>query len=149
MKKLFIYYSQSGNGDSLCELMKAKGFDIIKVETVKPIKKMNFFRILRYGGEAMMKKKRPIKPIDLRLEEYDHVFIGSPIWNDRLATPILALLSEFEFDKEITKFILYSGGGSAKHAEAQLKQTGFKWDPIVLKQPLKYPDEAKEALEHL
>ena len=35
MKKLFIYYSLSGNGDFLAEHLKEKGYDLRKVEEKK------------------------------------------------------------------------------------------------------------------
>ena len=147
MKKYFIYYSNSGNGDFLADLLKRSDVSLIKVEPKKHIKKMNFFRIIRYGGEAMMKKKMPIQNLDLILASDDIVLVGSPIWNDRLATPILTLLDKYEFDKKTTKFVLYSGGGKANHAIKQLQKMGFESTPIVLKQPLSYKDEAKAALK--
>ena len=147
MKKYFIYYSNSGNGDFVAEALKRSDVSLIKVEPKKHIKKMNFFRIIRYGGEAMMKKKMPIQQLDLILDSDDIVVIGSPIWNDRLSTPILTLLDKYEFDKKTTRFVLYSGGGKATHAEKQIAKMGFEKKAIVLKEPKKYSEEAKALLK--
>ena len=38
--KYFIYYSASGNGDFIAEKLKEKGYEPLKVEMVKPIKKI-------------------------------------------------------------------------------------------------------------
>lgn len=150
MKKVFAFFSCTGNGDFLSTLFKEKEYEIHKVETLKPFKKMNFFRIFRYGYLAATEKELPIKDLELVFNrEDDEVVIGSPIWNDRLANPVLTLLNRFDFNKDTTLFVLYAGGGKAKHAEAQLKKLGFKREPIILKQPLSYQDDAREALKDL
>lgn len=147
MKKYFIYYSHSGNGDFLAELLTKSDVSLIKIQPKKHIKKMGFFRILKYGGLAMMGKRTPIQNIDLVLDKEDVVVIGSPIWNDRIATPILTLLDKYEFDKKTTQFVFYSGGGEAKHAIKQITKLGFEKEAIVLKQPLSNKEEAKEKLK--
>lgn len=149
MKKLFIYFSWTGNGDYIASLLGEKEYETHKVETLKPMKKMNFFRIFKYGYLAATEKKIAIKDIDLIIKDDDEVVIASPIWNDRLSNPILTLLTKFEFNKESTQFVLYSGGGKAEHAKAQLKKLGFKKEAIVLKQPLSNKDETIEALKNL
>lgn len=147
MKKYFIYYSYTGNGDFVADTLKRSDLSIIKIEPKKHMKKINFFRILRYGGEAMFKKKMPIQSLDLILDKDDVVIIGSPIWNDRLSTPILTLLDKFEFDKKTTKFIFYAGGGEANHAEKQIAKMGFEQKAVILKEPKKYMEEAAIALK--
>ena len=149
MKKYFIYYSYTGNGDFVADTLKRSDVSLIKIEPKKHMKKINFFRILRYGGEAMFKKKMPIQSLDLELSSDDIVVIGSPIWNDRLSTPILTLLDKYEFDKKTTKFIFYAGGGKADHAEKQIAKMGFERKAIVLKEPKKYNEEAKLLLKDI
>lgn len=149
MKKLFVYYSWTGNGDYLASILGEKEYETHKVETLKPMKKMNFFRIFHYGFLAGTGKLVKIKDLDLLVNPDDQVVIGSPVWNDRLSNPILTLLKRFEFNKESTQFVLYSGGGKAEHAKTQLEKLGFKKTPIVLKQPLSNKDETIEALKNL
>ena len=147
MNKLFIYFSWTGNGDYLAS--ELKDYEAHKVEMIKPLKKCNFFRIFRFGFLASTEKKLPIKEMELNLSQDDQVVIGSPIWNDRLANPILTLLSKYDFNKETTQFVLYAGGGKADHAKVQLEKLGFKKEPIVLKQPLQNIEATKEALKNL
>ena len=145
--KYFVYFSNSGNGDFLAEHLKEFGYQIIKVEPTKPLKKMNFFRILKYGGQAMENKKMPIKDIDLLLKENDEVVIGSPIWNDRLSTPINSLLANFSFDKNKTRFILYPAGKDTSKSLKQIKNLGFELTPTVIPYPKKYQKESIALLE--
>ena len=43
MKKYFVYFSFTGNGDFLASLLKEKGYEPVKLELVKPVKKIGFF----------------------------------------------------------------------------------------------------------
>lgn len=147
--KYFIYFSATGNGDFLAELLKEQGYQPIKIEMVKPIKKVGFFAILRYGGRAMLNKKEKIKDVELELKEDDEVVIGSPIWNDRLSTPVNALLTKIEFNKKTTKFILYPAGEGTKKSLSQIAKLGFTQLPLVISYPLKKQEQAKELLKSL
>ena len=144
--KYFVYFSWSGNGDFIANFLKEKGYEPVKVETLKQLGKVNFFRIFKYGFKAMGAKKTPIKEINLDLKEDDIVVIGSPIWNDRLSTPINSVLSQFEFNKENTKFILYPAGETTNKSFEQIANLGFVEMPIVYAHPLKSQDKAEELL---
>ena len=145
--KYFIYFSATGNGDYIASLLEEKGYQLVKVEMAKPIKKVGFGFILRYGGEASINKKAKIKDLSFELKEDDEVTIGTPLWNDRLSTPINTVLANYNFNKETTKFIFYLGGSSAKAAKKRLIKLGFKQEPLVIYQPLKNQEETKKLLE--
>ena len=145
--KYFVYYSNSGNGDYIAEILKEYGFKPLKIETLKPLKKMNFFRIIKYGGQAMSNKKTPIKDLSLDLKENDEVVVGSPIWNDRLSTPVNSFLAKYSLNKETTGFILYPAGKTTKKSLERIKKMGFVLPPVVVPYPKKYQEEAHKLLE--
>ena len=147
--KYFVYFSASGNGDFIANFLKEKGYEIVKVETLKPFGKVNFFRILKYGFRAGAQKKEKIKELNLELKEDDEVVIGSPIWNDRLSTPINTVLDKIEFNKETTKFIVYPAGDKAVKVVGQLEKLGFKNKPIIYQNPLNFQDKIEEVLKEL
>ena len=147
--KYFVYYSNSGNGDLVADVLKGYGYNIVKIETVKPLKKMNFFRILKYGGQAMMKKKTPIKPLDLNLKEDDVVVVGSPIWNDRLSTPINSFLDQYSLNKKTTRFVLYPAGQTTNKSRELLKKAGYELEAIVTPYPKKNKEATIKLLEVL
>ena len=147
--KYFVYYSATGNGDYLAQLLEEKGYTPIKVEMVKPIGKIGFFKIIKYGGHAMQKRKAPIKDLNINFKEEDEVVIGSPIWNDRLSTPINAVLAKLPLNKETTKFILYPAGEGTKKSIKQLSDLGFKIAPLVISYPLKKQEQARQLLENI
>ena len=144
--KYFIYFSASGNGDLIADYLKDKGYQPVKVEMVKPIKKVGFFTILKYGFRAGGNKKEKIKELNLDLKSEDEVIIGSPIWNDRLSTPINAVLDQFSFNKENTRFILYPAGEGTKKSFEQLEKLGFIQKPIVFSNPKKNQEKMQEIL---
>lgn len=145
--KYFVYYSNSGNGDYVAEILKEYGYKAMKIETVKPLKKMNFFRIIKYGGQAMSNKKAQIIDLSLQLKDNDEVVVGSPIWNDRLSTPVNAFLAKYSLNKETTGFILYPAGKTTKKSLERIKKMGFVLPPVVVPYPKKYKEEAKELLK--
>ena len=147
MKKYFVYYSATGNGDFLAELLKEAGYEPVKVETIKPMGKVGFFKILHYGGQAMLGKKAKIKDLDLEFKDDDQVVVGSPIWNDRLSTPINAVLAKYSFNKERTGFVLYPAGEGTSKSFEQIKKLGFVKEPVVISYPLKKQDVAKELVK--
>ena len=149
MSKYFVYYSATGNGDYLAELLKEASYEPIKVEMVKPMGKVGFFKILHFGGQAMLNKKAKIQEVDLKLKSDDKVVIGSPIWNDRLSTPINALLAKFDFNKETTQFVLYPAGESTKKSFEQIKKLGFINEPVVISYPLKKQEQARELIKKI
>ena len=149
MNKYFIYFSLTGNGDFLASELKQYGYTPVKVEMVKKIKKVGFFFILRYGGRATFNKKEKIQPLNLELKEDDVVVIGSPIWGDRLSTPINTVLKQLSFRKDTTRFVLYPAGEDTKKSLQKLAKLGFTQEPIVISNPLKKMDEAKEILKKL
>lgn len=145
--KYFVYFSLTGNGDFIAEYLKEKGYEPIKIEMVKTPKKIGFFTILKYGGRAMSNKKEDIADIPLFIKDEDEAIIGSPIWNDRLSTPINTILDKITFNKETTKFILYPAGEGTKKSFKQIEKLGFTSVPIVISNPLKNKDKVSELLK--
>ena len=149
MNKYFIYFSATGNGDFLAEELKQYGYTPVKVEMKKPIKKVGFWFIFHYGGRATFQKKEKIKPFSLDLKEDDLVVVGSPIWGDKLSTPINTVLSQLSLNKDTTRFVLYPAGEGTKKSLFQISKLGFTQEPIVISYPLKKTDAAKELLKKL
>ena len=149
MGKYFVYFSITGNGDFIAQELEKKGYQPVKIELIKPIKKVGFGMILNYGGRAMFGKREKIKEISLELQNDDLVIVGSPIWNDRLSTPVLTVLDKFAFNKESTRFILYPAGKETKKSFKQIKKMGFVLEPIVSPYPLKNQEQTIELIKNL
>ncbi len=135
MKKIFIYYSLSGNGDIIADYLNAKNIEIRKVKPVKELPKSMVFRILTGGFLAGINHEEKLINFDNNIKDYDEIIIGSPIWNGRLSCPINTVLKEIDLDNKKIIFILYSGSGKATKTEKKLKEKYKNVKIIVLKEP--------------
>jgi multimeric flavodoxin WrbA len=95
----------------------------------------------------MTKKREKINELKIDLHDDDLVIVGSPIWNDRLSTPINTILDKIVFNKETTRFILYPAGEGTKKSFKQIEKLGFKKEPLVISNPLKNKDKVSDLLK--
>ena len=144
MKKLFLYFSLTGNGDLVAEHLKAKGFEIRKVEMKRRLPKSFFFGVLTGGFLAGLGVKSKLKEYDRNIEGYDEIIIGSPIWNGRFSSPLNRLLKEVDFKGKKIRFVFTAGSGEGKHALEKASKLYPGVECIFLKEPKKYPQELEK-----
>ena len=145
MAKVFIYYSNSGNGDVVAQYLKEKGFEIRKVQTDYKLSKNLFLAMMKGGFGAAVGKKAKLIDYDGDVSAYDEVSIGSPVWNDRLPPPVNSVLKYTDLKGKKVTFILYSGGGECKRAVEKL--TGLYPEAKMIN--IKQPSENKEQLNKI
>ena len=144
MKKLFIYYSLSGNGDCVAEYLSKNGFDVRRVQTAKKMPESFALQILKGGFSAGIGKKEKLKEYDRDVSGYDMICIGSPVWNGRITPAVNTVISELPLDGRDVCFILYAGGGEAPKAEKKIRKTVGGAGVVVLKEPKKDENELKK-----
>ena len=145
MKKLFIYYSQTGNGDLVSK--KLEGYDLRKVEMKKKMPKSFFFLIMSGGFLAGIKAKAKLIDFDSDVSSYDEIVIGSPIWNGRLTPAINTVLRDVNLDNKKVSFLLWSGSGEGKGAVKLINKKYPSSKIVIMKEPKKYEDELKKTEE--
>ncbi|MBO5530523.1 MAG: hypothetical protein J5970_03915 [Bacilli bacterium] len=138
MKKIFIYFSLTGSGDIVSDYMKKNGYDIRKVISKNKYPKKMFPLMMVGGFKALTKMKDKLIDFDSNIDDYDEIVIGTPIWFDRVSSPINSVLSKLDLSNKKVSFILYSASGDAKKATERLKDIG---DITILKEPKKYKEE--------
>jgi len=149
MKKLFIYYSLSGNGDYVANYLSKNGIDNRKVKTLKEMPKSFFLRILKGGFLAGINYKAKLKDFDNSIDEYDEIIIGSPIWNGKISCPINTVLDSLDLSGKILSFILYSGSGKAPKTSNMLNEKYNNVKIINLIEPKKNEESMKKELEKI
>lgn len=147
MKKLFLYYSLTGNGDIVADYLKGCGYDIRKIEVKKSLPNAFFLRMMVGGFKALIGKKEKLINYNNDISKYDEVVIGSPIWNSRLSTPVKTALEMTSFTDKKVNFILYSGGGESPKATEYIKGKYPTAKIINLKEPKSNIDEMNNKLE--
>ena len=148
MSKLFIYYSLSGNGDIIADLLNQNGYDIRKVTPKKKLKN-NFFGIFRGGFYAGLNKKFKLVDYDNNVSNYDEIVIGSPIWNSKFSCPINTVLNVTDLSNKKISFILYSGSGEATKALDKINDNYKNAKVVILKEPKKHNEELKKLEEFI
>lgn len=143
MKKIFIYYSLTNNGDVVADVFKEKGYEIRKVVTKKKYPNNKFLMIMAGGYKATFNKKDKLLEFDSDISNYNKVVIGSPIWNDRLSAPINSVISLLDLKNKDLSFVFYSASGKGDHAKEKVKDL-FGADSIILKEPKVNRDELKK-----
>ena len=147
MRKIFIYYSFSNNGEAVSNYLKNKGYDIRRIKVKKDLPNNFFLSILTGGYKSLVNYKEKLVDFDNNIDDYDEILIGSPIWNDRLSSPITTLLDNINLEDKRIKFILYSGSGQGKHANEFIKSRYPNANIIHLKEPKKNKEELNKISE--
>ncbi len=145
MKKIFIYYSLSGNGDIVANYLRDKGYEIRKVDTKEQLPKSMILRIIIGGYKAMINHKDKLLDFDNNIEDYNEVVIGSPIWNSRLSSPINSILDNISLEGKKLTFILYSGSGKDNKAMEILKTKYPDSNIINIREPKKNRKELENV----
>ena len=139
MKKVFIYYSLTGNGDLVANIYKDKGYEIRKVINKTKYSKKMFPLMMKGGRRALFKKKDKIE-FNNDISNYDEIVIGSPIWFDRLSPALNSILSKLDLTDKNVNFVFYSGSGEGNKAKEEINKL-YNKDITILKEPKKYNEE--------
>lgn len=145
MKKLFVYYSMTGNGDLVSETFKEKGYDIRKVINKTKYSKKMFPLMMKGGYRALFRKKDKVE-FNNDISNYKEIVIGSPIWFDRLSPALNSILSKLDLKDKNINFVLYSGSGEGNKAKEEINKR-YNTNIIILKEPKKYKEELSKIGE--
>ncbi|MCF7795856.1 flavodoxin [Patescibacteria group bacterium] len=109
MKSLIIFYSLTGNCRKIAkELNKKYPSDIIELKLKRGFKKpkMNFINMLIGGFQAITKKTPDIKNLDINLNNYDQIILGTPVWASTMSPAIRTFLKKHNIENK--KIIIFS-----------------------------------------
>ena len=148
MKRIFIYYSLTGNGDKVANELMTKGIDIRKVITKSKPPKTMFGSIMKGGFLAGINYKSKLVDFNNDISSYDEVIIGTPIWNSRFSCPINTVLSKLDLSNKKLTFILYSASGKDNKAMIKINKLYPEAKIINLCEPNKHEEEMKEIINN-
>lgn len=147
MKKLFIYYSFTGNGDVVAEIMKEKGYDIRKVIMKKKMPKTFFSQMMVGGLLAGLGSTDKLVNYNPNVSEYEEIVIGSPIWNGRIPPATNGVLKQTDLSNKKVTFVFYSGSGEGTKALLKVNNLYPDAKVVFLKEPKKYKEELEKLKE--
>ena len=147
MKKLFIYFSLSGNGDLVAEHLKNKGYDIRKVEEKHKPSKIFFLRVLGGGFRAGLGLKGKLINYDNDISNYEEIVLGSPIWNGKFPPAINSVIAQTDFTNKKMTILFYSGSGEMPKAVKKVYKLFPDATIINLKEPKSHEQEFEKIVE--
>lgn len=111
LKVLIVYYSLEGNtkliGQSIANAVNA---DIFELETKKEIKSQGFMKYFWGGKQVMMKEQPELLPFNKDIENYDILFLGTPVWAWNYAPAFNTFFSKTKLkNKKIALFCCHGG----------------------------------------
>ena len=110
-KNLIVYFSVSNNTKALAEMIhKNIESDIVSIEAVKPYSKLFMFRTIRAKREQSKDKRPEFEELNLKLEDYNNIFIGYPIWWYTLPMIMYSFFDKYDLSgKTIIPFNTHEG----------------------------------------
>ena len=158
MKSLVVYYSLTGKTRLVAQVIaEALNATLVEIKETKP-RKPGPLLYLTGGFAAMTNRGSKINPIDADLEQYEMIFIGSPIWGSRPAPAINSFVYTTNFEgRSIIPFFTMGGDNSEKalaNIKAKIERSHGKVEGSFAVTSDKVSDEgiiarAKEAMENV
>ncbi len=111
MKKLVVYYSYTGNTKKIAEEVKNKlNCDILELEPETPFSDDYDEVVEEYQNNSIDNKEVPIKDINVNLDEYDEIIIGTPVWWYTVSPVVVTFLKKYDLsDKKVYPFATNAG----------------------------------------
>ncbi|MBN2518672.1 MAG: NAD(P)H-dependent oxidoreductase [Candidatus Altiarchaeota archaeon] len=113
MKTLVVYYSRSGTtrtvGEAIAEKLKCDKEEIIDMK-----KRRGVIGWLKAGKEGKQGKTTKIKPLAKKVNDYDLVIVGTPVWAGNMSPATRTFLEENKKDIKKTAFFATFGGSEGK-----------------------------------
>jgi len=122
MKVLIAFYSFEGNTRLLARTMaKPLEADLLEIKPVKEHKSTGFTKYFWGGRQAMMGAKPEIHPPDRDWNDYDMIFIGTPVWAWTAAPPIMSYLDMSRITgKKVALFASFEGNSGSTFEKIKL-----------------------------
>lgn len=124
-KTAIVYYTYTGTNQKVAkELQQLTGGDLYEIRAQEPYDSDSYAASDRVFEERRTGKLPAIKGQLPDLTKYDTILIGSPVWNDSLANPIMTYLRETDFQgKRVAPYWTYitSQGSTARDFQEQIR----------------------------
>lgn len=147
MKSLIVYYSLEGDTQFIAQAVaEATGGDLLRLQPVKDIPTRGFGKYFFGGMYSIFNKKMDILPVNIDPQQYDMIFVGTPVWAGR---PVPAIRSYFSVypvrEKKFALFCCCAGDqGKAFGKLEKLLEGNFLAGSIECREPLKFEPEANK-----
>jgi len=121
LRILVVYYSFEGNTKLIAEsIAKEIDSDILKLEVVKPISN-DKTKYMAGGKQVILKEKPKLIPYEFKAENYDVLFVGTPVWAWNYAPALRTFFKENNIKNKKIALFSCNGGSNGKTFENMKK----------------------------
>ena len=104
MKKLVVFYSYTGHTKMIAENIQQKlNCDILEIKPVKPYSTDYQTVVDEEQNNSSVGKTPDIQKIDMNLNDYDEIIIGTPVWWYTIAPVIRTFLTQNDLSNKTIK----------------------------------------------
>jgi flavodoxin len=121
-----IYYSFEGNTRLVAQTIAAQtGAELLELKPQQELATHGFMKYFWGGKQAVMKAKPALMPLGVRPEDYDLIFLGTPVWAFTFAPPVNTFLAEHPLhNKQIALFCCDEGSKGKTFANLRAALSG-------------------------
>lgn len=121
-KSIVLFYSFEGSTKMVAQfLSKELNIPNEEIILVKDHESKGFTKYIWGGSQVVMKKKPELEKLKVNLDDYDTIFLGSPIWAGSYSPAIRTLLEDGIIKgKKIAFFYCHDGG--PRKAESEIEE---------------------------
>ena len=115
-KILVVYYSLTGKTESVARaIADASDGQLYKITVAKSYPSDSKARRAELEKEIENNYLPPLVAANVNPENYDIIFLGSPVWANHISQPVKAFLAQYNLTgKRVIPFVTHSGGGRGK-----------------------------------
>ncbi|MDS1003481.1 flavodoxin [Clostridium sporogenes] len=122
MKSLVVFYSLEGHTKSIADIIRKElNCDLLELKPEKEIPKTGIRKFFWGGKSVIFNEKPTLKNQIPNLNEYDAIFIGTPIWAGKYTPAINTFISQNKIKGKNIGFFACHGGGGAKKCFQKLE----------------------------
>lgn len=112
LRKLVVFYSLEGNTRRIAGAIadEIEG-ELLELKPSRELPSKGFMRYIWGGGQVVMQRRPEMEPLEVAPQDYDLLFIGTPVWAFSYAPPLRSLFASVQlWGKEIALFCTHEGG---------------------------------------
>ena len=118
-KSLIIYYSwsEAANTKHIAEIIRQQTeADVFRDKTVTRYPDTYAACVAKAGMDILSSTLPELQKLPESLNDYDRIFLGTPIWWGNMSQPIKSLVKQVNFSgKKLLPFCTHGGGGKGKY----------------------------------
>ena len=127
MKTLIIYLSATGNTKRIAHEIadKLDNVDMFPIQLRTKIPESEFWRMLKIGFFMWLGRGMKYSIPKLDVSVYDQIIVGTPVWMDRAAIPVINVLKKLQINDKVIGFFATCGVGPGTVFSDLREKTGI------------------------